>query len=254
MSASEIRLCVIVPHYNHAAEFVRFLPKLASIALPILVVDDGSDQHNAAALADALKAYPAINCIRHATNRGKGAAVISAFYWARNQGYTHVLQIDADGQHEVGDIETFLRCAERHPQAIISGNPVFDHSVPKARLYGRKVTDFWVMLETWSLLIKDSLCGFRIYPLNAVEDLLDRCYLGPHMEFDTEMLVKAVWHDIPLQYIDTQVVYPANSVSHFRYGRDNCRLIILHTRLMLGMIWRSPVLATRRLRALAGRS
>lgn len=250
---ASVNVCLIVPHYNHAAQFAVFLPQLAALSLPILVVDDGSDEQNQSTLDTLLAEYPQVACIKHATNRGKGAAVISAFYWARANGFTHVLQIDADGQHAVSDVARFIQAAQDYPQTILSGKPVFDDSVPKARLYGRKVTDFWVMLETWSLIIKDGLCGFRIYPLDQMELLLDKYHFGPRMEFDTELLVKAVWQDIPLKYINTAVIYPENSVSHFRYLQDNCQLIALHTRLMLGMLWRAPRLIGRRLVSVLGK-
>jgi len=185
--------------------------------------------------------------IKHVNNRGKGAAVISGCYQASVLGYTHIIQIDADGQHDSKDIDKFISYSQQNPQSIISGKPVFDGSAPKARRYGRKITDFWVALETLSLQIKDSLCGFRLYPLQQMEMLIDHYCIGPRMDFDTDVLVKAVWENVPLHFIPTKVIYPLSGVSHFRYISDNWRLIRLHFRLMLGMFLRAPKLLYRRI-------
>ncbi len=242
-------VCIVVPHYNHATAFAAFLPKLASLQLPCIVVDDGSSASSKQELHKALQSYPQIALVEHKSNRGKGAAMWTGAHAARMAGHTHMLQIDADGQHDVADVVRFVQDSEAYPEAIISGAPQFDESAPKARVYGRKVTDFWVALETGTLKIKDSLCGFRIYPLNEFELVFDKYHIGKRMDFDTDVLVKSVWEGIEVRFIDTQVVYLENSVSHFHYWEDNWRLIWLHTRLMFGMLVRLPLRLLRLIRA-----
>ena len=241
--------CFIVPHYNHHHAFQRFLPLLRSLSIPCIVVDDGSTTDSfsvvEALVADKCDVY----LLHHDSNRGKGAAFFTGCYYARTLGFTHVIQIDADGQHDVDDVARFIEYSQLHSHTIVSGQPYFDISAPKLRVYGRRITDLWVALETLSLQVKDGLCGFRIYPLAQVETLLDRYHIGVRMDFDTEILVKAVWADIPLHFIPTKVIYPENSISHFHYRRDNCLLIALHVRLLLGMLWRSPLLLFKRIRS-----
>jgi len=234
-------LCIVVPHYNHESAFAAFLPKLASLDLPCIIVDDGSDEGSKSTLKKALRNHPEFVLIEHTINRGKGAAMWTGAHAARMAGYSHMLQIDADGQHDVADVSRFQQESEIYPRAIVSGAPQFDESAPKARVYGRKVTDFWVALETGSLKIKDSLCGFRIYPLAEFERVFDKYHIGKRMDFDTDVMVKSVWEQIEVRFIDTRVVYLENSVSHFHYWEDNWRLIWLHTRLMFGMLVRLPV-------------
>ena len=230
--------------------FCALLPKLKSLDLPCIVVDDGSDIKNTEKLNDALDDEPNFFQIKHEYNRGKGAAVMSACYHARFLGFTHVIQIDADGQHNLHDIQQFVDYSAQHPHAIISGKPYFEDSAPKIRVYGRRITDFWVALETLSLQIKDSLCGFRVFPLDETEKIIDNYHIGSRMNFDTDILVKAVWANIPLHFIPTKVIYPENNISHFHYIRDNSLLIQLHVRLMCGMLIRSPMLITRRIKSL----
>lgn len=245
-----MRVCLVVPHYQHAESFKAFLPRLIGLDLPIIVVDDGSDQQNLTKLKGALEDFANVALIQHERNLGKGAAMMSGARMAAQQGFTHMLQIDADGQHDVADVQRFVDAAKQFPHAIISGLPQFDASAPKARVYGRRVTDFWVMLETWSRSIRDSLCGFRIYPLAEFEQVCTRHRIGRRMDFDTEILVKSSWMGIQTHFLTTQVVYVDGNISHFHYLRDNVRLIWLHARLMVGMLVRAPVWLIRRARSL----
>jgi len=237
--------CLVVPHYNHERAFEAFLPKLAGLGLPCVIVDDGSTLESKARLRKLLLMHPDIRLVEHAYNRGKGAAMWTGAHAARELGHTHMLQIDADGQHDTADVSDFIEESREYPKAIVSGAPQFDESAPKARVYGRKVTDFWVALETGTLKIKDSLCGFRVYPLNEFERVFDRYHIGKRMDFDTDVMVKSVWQGVEVRFIDTNVVYLENSVSHFHYWRDNWRLIWLHVRLMIGMLVRLPLCFTR---------
>lgn len=242
-----INVCLLVPHFNHHQQLIAFLPQLKEVELPIIIVDDGSDEQSYAQLQAAVADQPWCTLQRMPLNRGKGAAAKTGMILARLAGYSHVLQIDADGQHDTQDIEKIIALGQEHPKAIISGKPVFADDAPKARVYGRKVTDFWVALETLSLQVQDSLCGFRLYPLAEIDRIADHYYLGSRMDFDTEILVKAVWLGVAVKFIPTKVIYPEANISHFRYLRDNLALIKLHTRLMLGMLLRWPLIIYRRL-------
>ena len=247
MSHEQGRYALVVPHYNHSEEFAAFLPALDALGLDCVVVDDGSESRHVAALRAVVDGSDRRHLVCREENGGKGAAVMTGARKAREIGATHIIQIDADGQHRSEDVERFIAASRNAPDTIVCGRPTFDDSAPKARLYGRKVTDFWVAIETLSLKIKDGLCGFRVYPLDVFELLLDRYRMGKRMDFDTEILVKAVWSDVPLLFIDTPVRYLEEGASHFNYLRDNVLLIKLHTRLMLGMVARLPMLLYRRL-------
>jgi glycosyltransferase involved in cell wall biosynthesis len=245
-----MKYCLVVPHYNHYLAFAGFLPELIATGLPCIVVDDGSSAASANSVEKILADYKQTWFLKHGINRGKGAAIFTGAYYARVLGFTHIVQIDADGQHNVDDVAKLIDYSESHPDTIVSGKPWFDEKAPKIRVYGRRITDFWVALESFSLQIKDGLCGFRVYPLSQLEKILDNYYLGVRMEIETEILVKAVWSNIPLHFIPTKVSYPENSVSHFHYWRDNLRLIKLHIRLLAGMIIRSPLLLRNRIRSI----
>lgn len=253
MSGTNTRFCLVVPHYDHVDAFERFLPELVLAGHDIFVVEDGSDattrKRCESACQRASDAGASVHLLCHEHNRGKGAAFFTGATAAAEQGFTHVIQIDADGQHAVEDLPAFVALAENHPNAIVSGLPVFGADAPAARVHGRKLTTAMIAVETIGGGIKDGLCGFRVYPVSVLQRLQQHFSIAPRMGFDTDALVKARWLDVPVLFLPTVVLYPDDGKSHFHYLRDNSRLVVLHVRLLAGALWRLPILLPRRLRA-----
>ncbi len=244
MLSASFAPCVLIPCYNHGAMLASVLARLAPFNLPVIVVDDGSDARTKQHIA-ALDA-PQLRVLTLPHNQGKGAAVIAGLRAAAAVGFSHALQLDADGQHQVEDTPRMLAEAERYPHCLISGQPQYDASIPKSRLYGRYITHFWVWVETLSFSLKDSMCGFRVYPLAASLELCDRRPIGQRMDFDTEIMVRLYWQGTPSRFIRTRVTYPPSGVSHFDALHDNLRISWMHTRLFFGMLPRIPQLLSRR--------
>lgn len=244
MLASNFSPCVVIPCYNHGAMMASVLARLAPFNLPVFIVDDGSDEATRLQLEPLLDAQ--VTLIRLATNQGKGAAVMRGLQVAADAGFSHALQVDADGQHQIEDCPQMLAEARQHPHCLISGQPVYDDSIPKSRLYGRYITHFWVWVETLSFSISDSMCGFRVYPLAPTLALATRHPIGQRMDFDTEIMVRLYWAGTPSRFIATRVTYPQDGVSHFDALHDNLRISWMHTRLFFGMLPRIPSLLKRR--------
>ena len=232
------RLCAIVPVFNHPQRLAMVLDGLTNAALPVLVVDDGSDA-GCAALIDRLVAADASRqLLRLARNGGKGGAVLAGMLAAREAGFSHALQVDADGQHDLGALPALRASSLAAPRALVSGRPVFDASVPKTRMYGRYATHVWVWINTLSLQIVDSMCGFRIYPLAESISAHRRWRIGRRMDFDTDLMVRLYWMGVPILFVPTSVQYPEDGVSHFRVLRDNARISAMHTRHFFYMLAR----------------
>jgi glycosyltransferase involved in cell wall biosynthesis len=235
---------VVIPVYNHEHAIGAVVRQVRARGLPVLLVDDGS-QPGCAKVLDALAQQPEVNLVRHAKNGGKGAAVMTGLKEAARLGYSHAVQVDADGQHALEDLPRFLKEAEAHPHAFVTGQPQYDASVPKGRLYGRYLTHVWVWINTLSLAIKDSMCGFRVYPLSETLPALVPS-IGKRMDFDPEIAVRLVWRGVPVINLPTAVKYPMDGVSHFDVLWDNVRISGMHARLFFGMLWRLPVLLWRK--------
>ncbi len=235
---------VVIPVYNHEHAIGAVVDQVRARALPVLLVDDGSNPACAAVL-DALAQREGVSLYRRASNGGKGAAVMSGLEEAKRLGFTHAVQVDADGQHALDDLPRFLDAAKASPAALVSGVPQYDASVPKARLYARYLTHIWVWINTLSFAIRDSMCGFRVYPLEATLAAIVPG-IGKRMDFDPEIAVRLVWRGVEVVNLPTAVTYPLDGVSHFDALWDNVRISGMHARLFVGMLLRLPLLLWRK--------
>ncbi|MGJ8667959.1 MAG: glycosyltransferase family 2 protein [Oceanococcus sp.] len=236
---AEFKPCILIPVYNHGLAISQVLQALQPLGVPCVLIDDGSDAACAAELQDWASKHPDwIELHRLAQNQGKGAAMRAGFFLAEQRAYSHALQIDADGQHDIAAAKAMLEDARKHPDHIICGVPQFDDSVPKGRLYGRYITHFWVWINTSSRAIGDSMCGFRVYPLLPTLELLRQEPIGQRMDFDTDIIVRLFWRGVGVVNRTTRVHYPLDGVSHFALWADNVRITRMHTRLFFTMLWR----------------
>lgn len=240
--------CAVIPVYNHETVVPAVVDALLAAGLPCVLVDDASSPACAAVL-EHLALGDNIFLIRLAVNQGKGGAVMAGLREASRLGFTHALQVDADGQHDLRDVATFMQVSQQNPEALICGYPQYDASVPKGRLYARYLTHVWVWINSLSLQIRDSMCGFRIYPLAPVLALMDSARIGKRMDFDSDILVRLSWRNQPMRWLPTKVHYPADGLSHFRMFHDNLLISSMHTRLFFGMLLRAPLILWRRWQA-----
>ena len=233
-----------MPFYNHPQNIKALIAALKTYELPVIVVDDGSDEASRLILAE-LERTEGILLLTRAQNGGKGIAMKDGFKFASERGFSHVLQIDADFQHDAVLIGEFLRQSETYPQSIVCANPIYGVDAPKSRVHGRKITNFWVAINTLSLGIKDAMCGFRVYPLELLKKAAAKSQTN-RMEFDIEILVNAARQGVDMRWIDTYVRYEKGGVSHFNMLRDNALISLMHAKcffslpkFMLSKLWRA---------------
>ncbi|WP_298632766.1 glycosyltransferase family 2 protein [uncultured Umboniibacter sp.] len=239
-----MKLAVLIPYYNHPNAIESVVTKLRTSDLPVLIVNDGSNSDSDAVLG-RLGSLDSVQVFHREENGGKGAAVVSGLRWAEQLGFSHVVQVDADGQHGLEALPQLLRSATEAPEDLIAGLPQFDASIPKRRLYGRYVTHILVWLNSLSFTIKDSMCGFRVYPLVSTLQAVDQGEMHWRMGFDIEILVRLHWQGVRMQWVPVNVSYPEDGVSHFRALHDNLEIASTHWKLFLGMLIRSPKLVYR---------
>ncbi|NNN46396.1 glycosyltransferase family 2 protein [Vibrio sp. 2-2(8)] len=243
-SVADYQACFLIPCYNHGSTVAEVVSSLSAFELPILLVDDGSNQQTKPALSNVAQ-QTHVHLITLEQNQGKGGAVMAGIRQAQQLGFSHVIQIDADGQHDLQALPKLLAASNQHPNHLISGQPIYDDSVPKARLYGRYATHIWVWIETLSFTIKDSMCGFRAYPVDLTVEVLNNHKIGTRMDFDIEILVRMYWHGVDIDFVETRVIYPEGGVSHFDALWDNVKISWMHSKLFFGMLPRIPQLLKR---------
>lgn len=234
-----MKACLGIPIYDHGETIGAVVESLASQNLPCIIVDDGCGVSTRAVL-DRLEAqHTWLEVIHHRENRGRGAALRTAYRTAGQRGMTHVVQLDADGQHTAVDVPRFLEAARAQPDALVLGAPTFDDSIPWHRRHGRKLSKAIVWAETWSSAVHDPLCGFRCIPLSPTLSLLDRVRSGNRMDFDPELVIRLVRAGVPVVNVPTAVHYPEGGVSHFRMVADNLRIAWAFARLAFEAPWRA---------------
>lgn len=243
---TNFRPCFLIPCYNHGKTIPAVVESLMSYGYPMIIVDDGSENETKRILEEVTQQHESITLITLAENQGKGGAVIAGIEKAYQQSYSHAIQIDADGQHDLEALPKLIAESQEHPTALISGQPIYDESVPKSRLYGRYATHIWVWIEILSFAIKDSMCGFRSYPIGPTINVLERAVIGRRMDFDTEIMVRMYWNETDIRFINTRVIYPEDGISHFDALWDNVKISWMHTKLFFGMLPRIPSLLKRK--------
>ena len=229
---------VLIPSYNTGSAVLEKTVReaLAQTERPVWVVIDGSDDGSELGVLSLAESEPRLRVIAKPVNQGKGAAVRTGSTAARQEGFTHALVMDADGQHPADLIDRFLEAAEQAPRAMVLGQPVFDETVPLERLYGRQLSVWLVRFEVLGRSVGDPLYGFRVYPVDALLDVMQSRGRSNRYDFDPEVAVRLNWQGVPSIQIDSPVKYldaAEGGVSHFHYLRDNARYVALHTRLIL---------------------
>ncbi len=239
------RPLILIPSYNTGPILRETVLGALRQDLPVWVVIDGSTDGSPALLDDL---HDRLRVLVLPENRGKGAAVLHGLREALGAGFTHVLTMDADGQHPADHIPRFTEMAARHPEAAVFGRPVFDSSAPAIRVGGRKISNFWANLETLGWGIDDSLFGMRLYPAEALLAVMESTVFARRFDFDPEVAVRLAWRGVPIVNLPTPVRYPSREeggVSQFRYLRDNTLLTWMHMRLFFGFLVRLPLLLLR---------
>jgi glycosyltransferase involved in cell wall biosynthesis len=231
---NSIKIIIVIPVYNHGSTLRGVVTRALKVNDQVMVFDDGSTDGG----IDTLGGLN-VHIVRHSQNRGKGAAILSAAKAARRLGMTHMITIDADGQHDPFDFRHFSPVLQANPCAVVVGKRNFSAiNAPLSARFGRHFSNFWFRLQTGQVLA-DTQSGFRAYPLAVLEKLKLR---EKHYAFEVEVLVKAAWGGIKLHDVNISVFYPTarERVSHFHLIRDNFQLSLLNTRLTLRSIFPLP--------------
>ncbi|MGL1862107.1 MAG: glycosyltransferase family 2 protein [Pseudodesulfovibrio sp.] len=216
---------IVIPVYNHGQTLRSVVEGALAIHPDVLVVDDGSTDGGVETLRDL-----PVEVICHDENRGKGQAILTAVQRAKKLGKTHIVTMDADGQHYPKDIPAFLTAIKAEPRAIAVGYRHFTGpNVPGSSKFGRQFSNFWLRVQT-GIKLGDVQCGFRAYPLAIFDAITTR---EKRFSFEVEVLVKSSWAGYPLADVDIDVYYPPREerISHFKKFKDNFELSVLNTRL-----------------------
>ncbi len=227
-----IRSAAVIPSKDNVGTIADVVTRSLAHHEHVIVVDDGCVDGTGDAAREA-----GATVLVHPENRGKGAALVTAFEHLAEHDYTHAICLDADGQHMPEEIPLFEAAIKREPLSIQVG--VRDMSTAPGRsTFGRSFSNFWVWAETGHP-VGDSQSGFRSYPVN---ETLNLGLGGGGYELEVEVLVRAMWSGIPVRDIDIGVFYPdpEERVSSFRPLHDNVRISWMNTKLVARRLFWPP--------------
>lgn len=235
-----IRTVAVIPCYRHDKTLFNVIKEVQKNITDVIVIDDGNEQSVAQNINVIAKQFSNVTVLTNKKNLGKGGSVARGIHFAKESGYTHAIQIDADGQHNADDIKKILMLCKENPDCVISGAPVYDSDAPRSRVIGRKITNFFVHIETLSSMIKDAMIGFRAYPVDITDRIITKNKLKSRMTFDIEILVRLTWAGVKCVFFDTKVEYPKNGISNFKTS-DQFKISWMHTKLCTYSILTLPV-------------
>lgn len=235
-----MRICILIPIYNHAATLQAVVESALQVCPNVMVVNDGSTDNTAQVLVHL---QHRIEVVQYQPNRGKGYALKKGFERAQQLGFSHVVTMDSDGQHQAADIATLLRANEQHPDALIVGSRGMSHEhMPQGNKFANRLSNFWFAVQT-ARCLPDTQTGFRLYPIERMGRLRP---IFNRYEAELELLVRAAWRGITLIPVAINVVYPPKGerISHFKPTADFVRISLLNTALcVLAVVYGYPRMA-----------
>lgn len=196
------RFLTALPVFNELAHVGRVLDEVARYAGDILVVDDGSTDGTSA----LLEARTDIRVIRHDTNRGYGAALVTAFDYAIGSGYELLVTIDCDGQHEPQRIAQLV--AACRDADIVSGSRYLSNrdkagqAPAERRQINTEITR--ELNQRLGLQLTDGFCGFKAYRVAALAKLR---ITEPGYGMPLELWVQAVHHKLRIVELPVPLIY-----------------------------------------------
>jgi len=226
-AGASLNFCIVIPVFNHGLTLGRVVCE-AKAHFPVIVVNDGCTDNSDSVLA----AETALTVVRLPRNQGKGAALRAGFAKAKELGFTHVITMDADGQHATGELPWFATASRRRPDALIVGvRDLVKENAPRGRRVTNDLSTFWFQMQT-GVPLTDTQCGFRCYPLRALHPLH---VTSQRYAYELEVMVRAAWSGVPLvaQPVSADYAAATSRLSHFDPWRDLARIALLHARLTL---------------------
>lgn len=218
-------IIVIVPTYNNDNSIQKVVDDILSFEYKLIVIDDGYDNP----VENILKENKNLTILRHNINRGKGEAILTGAKEAKKLGYKYFISLDGDGQHLASQIEKITDFCKDEDEIIIGARDFEIDNVPNGSKFGRWFSNFWATWDT-EQEIKDSLSGFRLYPIS----ILDLEISTSRFDWEMEVLVKHSWKGKKIKEITVDCYYPTpeERVSHFKKFWDTAAIVMVHIRLL----------------------
>ncbi len=221
---SSYQFAVVIPALNEAPTIVDTVRRTLAFTQNVIIVDDASSDGT----ADLLLGLP-VTILRHTTNKGKGASLVTGFRAALERDVCAVVTLDGDGQHRPEDIPKLLARARQEQDKIVIGSRLTNRAwSPPARYRANRVADFWI---SWASghLIEDSQSGFRLYPRRVLESVQARYDRRRGFVFESEILINSARAGYSTVSVPIRALYRGlvKRDSYFRPIADISRIVVM---------------------------
>lgn len=215
-------MIVVIPAYQPDEKLLKTVAELRQkTAYTLIVVDDGSSPDRQP-IFDELEHD--VTVLHHEVNRGKGAAMKTAFAYIQKHfpGDEGIVTVDADGQHLVPDIVRVSEDWAAHPDALVLGSRRFTGKVPFKSRAGNAITRL-VFRASTGVRVFDTQTGLRAFAVSRVPMMLEMH--GDRYEYEINVLLYATRNRVPIREVPIETVYiEDNASSHFHPVRDAWRI------------------------------
>ena len=217
-------ITVIIPSYDPDEKLSATVESVVSAGFgDVVLVDDGSAPDRAA-IFESVSAMPGVTLLRHETNRGKGAALKTAYEYVLNnrKGLVGTVTADGDGQHLAKDISACALEMAKTGKVVLGCRDFSLPGIPERSLKGNNITKN-VFRRFFKIEVSDTQTGLRAVPAEYIPALLETA--GNRYEYENNMLLTLRDRGIPFCEVKIETVYiDENAASHFRPVRDSARI------------------------------
>ncbi len=217
------RICILIPAHNEARTIADVVKNVRAKGLDVLVIDDGSSDHS-----DQLAKEAGAMVLVNFKNQGKGFSLQRGFDYIISRDYDALITMDADGQHAIEDLDSFVALFNAQKPDIICGNRMKDHAgMPWIRFFTNKIMSALISLVSRQK-IYDSQCGYRLIRADVLRNVT---LSSSAFEIESEVLIKASKKKYRIASVPVKTIYGAE-VSKINPFFDTARFIIYIVREM----------------------
>ena len=220
-----IRLALLIPAYNEEKYIEGVIENSSKYEMDIIIIDDGSIDSTASIVESLISAYsPYLKLLRHSKNLGKGQALITGFDYIKENNYSGVITLDADGQHDTKEIINFLEVIKKEDPDLIIGDRLGNTAgMPFIRLATNVFTS-WIISKIAGKKVSDVQSGYRYLKTMAIKKIKLKT-----KNFDTEpeIILRAGWQGMKILNVPIKTIYHDDFVSYVNPVKDTIKFFKL---------------------------
>jgi glycosyltransferase involved in cell wall biosynthesis len=218
----EKKICVVIPAYNEETQITRVIETMPTFVDQIIIVDDNSTDGTVDVIKTCQKKWSNITLIRHNVNKGAGAAMVTAYNYAKDQDVDVVVRMDGDGQMNPDDLPALLDPVVEDKADYSKGNRLFTgeayQKIPKVRYFGNAFLSLFTKIASGYWHVADSQSGYTAINKKALR-LIDLDKLYTWYGHPNDILVRLNVHNLRVKDVPVAPVYNIGEKSNLKISR-----------------------------------